>query len=48
MQIFLIPMPIEEYEIKFNFVAFKKTKMTSHFDLNEAATLTNLTKVWQD
>ena len=32
----------------FNFVTFKKSKMTSPFDWNEAGRLTNLTKVWQD
>ena len=32
----------------FNLVTFLNSKMTSPFDWNEAARLTNLTKVWQD
>ena len=42
-------MLIEEYQIIFfNFVTFVKSKMTSTFDWNEAARLTNPTKVRQD
>ena len=45
--IFWIYMPIEEYQLIFQFLFKKKKniKTTCSFDGNEAATLTNLTKV---
>ena len=43
MQLFLIPMLIEEYQIIFSTSQHKK--ITSPFDWNKAAMLTNLVQV---